>query len=197
MMEIYNVGNNGVNLYLLKSPDHTLLIDTGLPGTLHDLGRAVRVANIKVNDIDHLFVTHFHPDHAGLVQELKEQSVKFVIFDSQAQYVDNSSLAKYKLQEGRRYLPLELKDNLIIGVSQSREFLAGKGVFGEVISTKGHSDDGIALVLDSGEAFIGDLLSEELALGVNDSKSIDDWKKLRQLGARAIFPGHGPSYNIE
>ena len=71
-MNIFNVGNGSVNIYLLDSGTHRLLIDTGFPGTLNDLGRRLRQTGHKVRDIDYLLVTHFHVDHAGMVQELKE-----------------------------------------------------------------------------------------------------------------------------
>jgi len=81
-MEIYNVGNNSVNLFLLKSATHNLLIDAGFPGTLH-------------------------------------------------------------------------------------------------------------------EAFIGDLLPENVALELNDHKLIEDWKNLRKSGAKKKFPSHYNSYEVE
>lgn len=196
-MEIYNVGNNSVNLYLIKSPTHTLLVDSGFPGTLHDLGRALRKTNIKLNEIDYLIVTHFHPDHAGLIQELKNESIKFVIVDSQIPFIKIMERNKRKLLESRNYKHLELADNIILTLDQSRVFLKGLSICGEIISTKGHSVDGIALVLDSGETFIGDLIEESIALELKDYKSIEDWRNLRKAGAIKIFPGHSNMYEID
>lgn len=184
------MGNNGVNLYLLKSATHNLLIDAGFPGTLNDLGRELRKTGVKIPEIDCLIVTHFHPDHAGLIQDLKNESVEFVILDFQIPFIDKMEREKQRLLRGRNYNFLVRTDNRCITLRQSREFLSELGIHGEIISTKGHSEDGVALVLDSGEAFIGDLLSENVALELNDSRSMEDWKNLRGLGAKKIFPSH-------
>lgn len=196
-MEIYNVGNNSVNLYLLKSPTHNLLIDAGFPGTLNDLGKELRKTNVKIHEIDYLIVTHFHPDHAGLIQELKNKSIKYVVVDFQIPFIGKMEQKKKRLLTSRDYKHLVQTDNIKIKLNQSRDFLNELTINGEIISTKGHTEDGIAIVLDSGEAFIGDLIDEKMALEVNDLKSIEDWKNLRRLGAKKIFPSHSNMYEIE
>lgn len=195
-MKIYNVGNNSVNLYLLKSSTHNLLIDAGFPGTLWDLGKEIRKTDIKICEIDYLIVTHFHPDHAGLIQDLKNESIKYVVLDLQIPFIDKMERDKKRLLESKNYNHLVLTDNIIITLNQSREFLGKLAIKGEIISTKGHTEDGIALILDSGEAFIGDIIDEDMALEMNDIKSIEDWKNLRSLGAKKIFPSHSNPYEI-
>ncbi|HOY12524.1 MAG TPA: MBL fold metallo-hydrolase [Saprospiraceae bacterium] len=196
-MEIFNVGNNAVNLYLLKTATHLLLIDSGFPGTLHDLGRELRKTNIKIREIDFLVVTHFHPDHAGLIQDLKNESIKFVILDFQVPFVSKMEQEKERLLKVRKYTPLIQKDNICISLHESRKFLNELSIQGEIIATKGHSEDGIALVLDSGQAFVGDLLQENMAIEMNDQNSISDWKNLRKLGVNTVFPSHYGPYELE
>lgn len=196
-VEIYNVGNNSVNLYLLKSATHNLLIDAGFPGTMHDLGRELRRANIKISEINYLIVTHFHPDHAGLIQDLKNESIKFLIVDFQIPFIGKMEREKQRLLADRNYKHLIQTDNICITLHQSRGFLGELSIDGEIISTKGHSEDGIAIVLDSGEAFVGDLLQENVAMKLNDHKLMEDWKNLRKIGAKKIFPSHYSSYEVE
>jgi ribonuclease/clavin/mitogillin len=52
-----------------------LLIDVGWPGTLPQLLHALKRTGMALPEITHLLVTHYHPDHAGLAQELKERGV--------------------------------------------------------------------------------------------------------------------------
>lgn len=195
-MEIYNVGNNSVNLYLLKSATHNLLIDAGFPGTLNDLGRELRKTNIKMREINYLIVTHFHPDHAGLIQDLKNESIKFVVMDFQIPFISKMEQAKQRLLTKMNYTQLVQTDNICISLNQSRSFLSELTIKGEIIATKGHTEDGIAIVLDGGETFIGDLIQESMALEQNDHKTIDDWENLRKLGAKKIFPSHYNFYEI-
>ncbi len=45
----------------------------------------------------------------------------------------------------------------MLEINASRAFLARIGILGEIISTPGHSDDSVTLILDQGVAFTGDL----------------------------------------
>ena len=58
-----------------------------LPGEINLLERAMRQTGYTIKQVDHVCVTHFHVDHAGAVQELKEQGAKFIVFDCQLDYI--------------------------------------------------------------------------------------------------------------
>jgi endoribonuclease LACTB2 len=192
-MQIHQVGNKSINLYLLESDTHLLLIDTGYPNTLFDLGREIRKTGHKIKDIDYFIVTHFHVDHAGAVQELKNEGVQFVLFDMQENYIQPlETMAKEKWD----YTPIRLDDNIILKTDDSRQFLKQLNMDGEVLSTPGHTDDSISLLLDSGEVFTGDMMAEHLLL---DDAALErmSWGKLKGLGAKKVFPSHGLAYEIE
>jgi ribonuclease/clavin/mitogillin len=191
-MHIYNVGNSSISLYLLDSGTHRLLVDTGFPGDLNTLGREMRKTGFRIRDIDHVLVTHFHVDHAGAVQELKNEGVKFVLFDIQKAFISPME----KMTTGKwKYVGLSQDDNLVIDTASSREFLRTLTINGEVIPTPGHSDDSISLLLDTGEAFIGDLSAESL-MGEENVKGKGAWALLRKLGAKEIYPAHANSYTL-
>ena len=83
--------------------------------------------------------------------------------------------------------------NIVLAAEESRAFLAGIGIQGEIISTPGHSDDSVTLVLDDGAAFTGDLtpplmVPEDLA-----NLAYQSWQAIRAKGATTIYPGHGPA----
>ena len=86
---------------------------------------------------------------------------------------------------------ITLHDNVNITFAESRDRLARIGIAGEIGPTPGHSDDSVSLVLDSGEAFTGDLTHPQMA----DENSLEmvkgSWRRLRDLGAVAVYPGHG------
>jgi glyoxylase-like metal-dependent hydrolase (beta-lactamase superfamily II) len=189
-MEIFNVGNKSVNRYLLVSDTHRLLIDSGFPGSLHELGRALRQTGGGLRDIDYLIVTHFHIDHAGAVQELKNEGVQFLLFPVQQAY-----LAPMELMAAHKwsYLPLSLSDNIVMPLSETRTFLKGISIDGEVIATRGHSDDSVSVLLDTGEVFTGDLTAAFL---VTDEMEVsaESWRRIRQSGGRTVYPGHGKEY---
>ena len=190
-MNIFNVGSNGINLYLLDSGSHRILIDSGFPGKLNDLGRAMRPSGFCVQSIDYLFVTHFHVDHAGAVQELKNNGVEFILFDIQSNAIaemERMTLSKWP------YVLLERNDRML-SIDQSRAFLYEIGIEGHFVHTPGHSDDSISLLLDSGETFTGDLRAEFL---LDDASSLESksWHELRKLGAQRVYPSHGQFYEL-
>ena len=190
-MNIFNVGSNGINLYLLDSGSHRILIDSGFPGKLNDLGRAMRPSGFCVQSIDYLFVTHFHVDHAGAVQELKNNGVEFILFDIQSNAIaemERMTLSKWP------YVLLERNDRML-SIDQSRAFLYEIGIEGQFVHTHGHSDDSVSLLLDSGETFTGDLRAEFL---LDDASSLESksWHELRKLGAQRVYPSHGQFYEL-
>lgn len=58
-----------VNAYLINTGERLLLVDTGAGGlfgpTLGKLVNNLKASGYKPEDIDDIFLTHFHPDHAG------------------------------------------------------------------------------------------------------------------------------------
>ena len=186
-MNIVNVGYDSTNYYLVEGRDGKLLIDCGWPGTLPKLRATLKRKGIALNEIKHLLVTHFHPDHAGLVQDLKLQGIQFIVLDCQTACIP--SFAEYFKGKNLPYIPITQDDNLAIDLGKSREFLARLGLRGEILHTPGHSDDSVTLILDEGYAFTGDL--HPSFMSIEDSKTHESWEKIRQHKITRIFPGHG------
>ena len=63
-----------VNTYLLETPDGCALIDTGLPGSADKIIACIREAGKDVADIQHIVLTHAHPDHIGSFAALKKRT---------------------------------------------------------------------------------------------------------------------------
>lgn len=191
-MQIFNVGSDAINLYLIDSGSHRLLVDSGFPGKLNELGREMRKTGFKIRDIDYLMVTHFHIDHAGAIQELKEQGVRFILFDVQMQYIDPME----KMAAGKwPYSKLQRSDNRLMRIEESADFLTELGFQAQVLSTPGHSDDSITLLFDSGEAFVGDLRACSM-VDDKDSQEYKTWLSLKHAKARKIYPSHGEAYEL-
>jgi ribonuclease/clavin/mitogillin len=99
------------------------------------------------------------------------------------------------IQKKMSYKPINLDDNIIITLSESRKFLQSIGLSGEVIHTPGHSNDSISIFLDSGDAFTGDLQPEDRIME-NNIISKSSWLKLKKLGAKYVHPGHGHTFEM-
>lgn len=190
---ILNVGYDSTNYYLIGTPAPKLLVDIGWPGTLPKLVHALQRYSLLLKDIPYALATHYHPDHAGLAQDAKQQGVKLIVMENQT--VTIADFGKYMKPENH-YTPILLKDNILLRFDESRKFLAGIGLAGEVIATPGHSDDSVTLILDDGLAFTGDLHPPEFTPEDQQEKTMASWDKIRGLGVHNIYPGHGPVRKI-
>jgi glyoxylase-like metal-dependent hydrolase (beta-lactamase superfamily II) len=197
-LHIINVGYSSTNYYVLEMGDARLLIDVGMPGSYGAL-----LANLKRKDIAidsatpshwHLLVTHYHPDHAGVVEEVKAAGVRLIVMEPQ---VAGVALMQSYIKPDSGYIPIRLDDAIVLAIGESRAFLKDLGFDGEIVTTPGHSDDSVSLVLDSGDAFSGDLTFPALATAEERAQVMQSWRKLAALHATRVYSGHSPTSPVE
>lgn len=189
-MHIVNVGYDSTNYYVLGQRPPRLLVDAGWPGTLPKLMANLKRKDIPFHDIRYLLITHYHPDHAGLAQELKHNGVQLIVAEQQRHALPT---LKTYMKPTHAYHDITLHDNVQLACGESRAFLQQIGIEGEIVSTPGHSDDSVSLVLDDGAAFTGDLVPPAMVGEANLETATGSWAKLRALNVTTIYPGHGPT----
>ncbi|GAA4464971.1 MBL fold metallo-hydrolase [Nemorincola caseinilytica] len=190
MIQVISITINAVNLYLLDTGACRFLIDTGFPGSMPALGRALRQYGLKVRNIDYVMVTHFHIDHAGSLQELKDEGVRAMVVDVQQPFIapmEHMAAGKWP------YRPLRCDDNMLISATDARNFLAGIGIMGNIIPVSVHSEDSVCMLLDMGAVFTGDLPAPALATAYGTAAEAT-WHMLKEMGANTVYPGHGQAY---
>jgi glyoxylase-like metal-dependent hydrolase (beta-lactamase superfamily II) len=186
-MNIVNVGYASTNYYAIDIKHGKLLVDCGWPGTLPQFRKVLQRKGISIEEFKYLLVTHFHPDHAGLVQDLKNLGIKFILPDVQMDVI--SSFGEFFKGKSFPYIEVNPGDNHLLRLEDSRGFLAGLGLEGELLHTPGHSDDSVTLVLDPGFAFTGDL--HPAMMNIDDATTRSSWEKIHRHKITRIFPGHG------
>jgi glyoxylase-like metal-dependent hydrolase (beta-lactamase superfamily II) len=192
-MNIVNVGYRSTNYYVLADSRPRLLVDAGWPGTLGLFQHTCARMGIRLADIPYQLVTHYHPDHAGLAEELKRLGVKLLVLDAQ---LSGIPLLKSYVKPEDHYTEIATEGNVVIAEGESRSALARIGIWGEIISTPGHSDDSVTLILDDGAAFTGDLAAPRLLPEDPADLARQSWEKIRAGGATTIYPAHGPSWSL-
>lgn len=178
------------NTFFISGTNGNLLIDTAYAGTIALFYKAIKEKNIKVSDITYILATHYHPDHIGLVSELMEKGVKLLIIDKQLPFIHFSDeiLKKDKILN---YKPINEEKSVIININESRKFLKNLGINGTIVSTKSHSEDGIALILDDGEIFVGDLEPKEYLNSYEENKKLkNDWNIIMAYNPKIINYAH-------
>ncbi len=151
------------NCYLLLG-DRPVLVDTGAPGDLKRILAALRANRVEPKQLALILLTHGHSDHAGCAAELQRRSgaqIALHIADAAlARDGDNGVLAAQDML-GRIVRPFvdeqfePFEPNMLFRDGFSLE---PHGVKAHVIATPGHTLGSASVVLDSGEALIGDVL---------------------------------------
>jgi ribonuclease/clavin/mitogillin len=149
----------------------------------------LRRMGVPLNEIRYGLATHYHIDHAGLAQELKQAGVPLLVLDVQVSAIP---IMKTWTKPQDRYVDITLDDNVRIACSESRSVLERIGIPGEIVHTPGHSDDSVSLLLDGGSAFTGDLTPLACAPQSDVAVVSASWRLLRERGATCVYPAHGP-----
>ena len=185
------------NTYLIRGTKGSILLDTDYAGTLQMFYKEIKKNAISLKDITYILVTHYHPDHMGLVGELVSMGVKFLVIDTQVPNLHFSDDI-FSRDKTLRMLPSVPEDKAeVIACKDSRAFLAALGIEGEIVSTPSHSEDSITLVLDSGDCFVGDLEPMEFMDGYEENKALQsDWEKVMSFSPREIHYGHANKKEI-
>ena len=191
-MKIHELKYSNTNTYLIENNNASLLFDTGWAGSFTAFCKCMGELGIPVQSIDYIIISHFHPDHMGIVSDIASLGAKIVVFDVQKDFI-HSSDEIFKRENKYEFHPIDESQIKLVSVEESRQFLNLIGIDGEVIHTPGHSDDSVSLFLDEGYLFVGDLnpLYElELHKGTLIEKS---WNVLLSLGPQVIYYGHAKS----
>jgi glyoxylase-like metal-dependent hydrolase (beta-lactamase superfamily II) len=187
-VNLLNVGYDSTNYYLLEIKNGKLLVDCGWPGTLPKFLAVLKRKDVSPDEIKYLLVTHFHPDHSGLAQELKNLGASLILLESQVDFT--GAMDELYASKNLPYLPISGEKNILLEFAASRDFLAGLGLRGEILPTPGHSDDSVTLILDDGFAFTGDL-PPRFMIPDDHLMGQQSWDRINQYKVTRIYPGHG------
>ena len=187
-MQILRYGNT--NTYFLKGKHGGLLIDTDYAGMLQGFFKAIKAAGISVADISYVVATHYHPDHIGIIGDLQKLGVKLLIIDVQMSAI-HSSDELFAREKHIDYTPIDENSAYVIKCKESRAFLDGLGINGEIIHTPSHSGDSISIILDDGNCFLGDLEPIEYLDAYDNNPALqNDWDELMKHEPKHVYYAH-------
>jgi ribonuclease/clavin/mitogillin len=193
-LTIVNVGYRSTNYWVVSAGTSRLLVDLGWPGTMGRMRASLKRMDVPLNEIRYGLATHYHIDHAGVAQELKQAGVPLLVLDVQVRAIP---LMKTWIKPQDQYVDITLHDNVTISCAESRSLLARIGIPGEIVHTPGHSDDSVSLLLDDGLAFSGDLTHPAYVSESDVAIVSASWRLLRERGATRVYPAHGPVRSMD
>jgi hydroxyacylglutathione hydrolase len=151
------------NAFLVQG-DRPILIDTGSPKDPEAILGFLKEQNVRVEDLALILHTHGHQDHCGSTAELKARTSAPTAIHSLDAFMPRqghngpvkplSLFARLLMSFVDRPFPAFEADILI----NEEISLKAYGVDGQIVFTPGHTAGSISVVLDSGEAVVGDLL---------------------------------------
>ncbi len=201
-----------------------MLIDTYYPGYYARFEKKLARLGIATSDIKYLLLTHHHDDHAGFAAELVRRTGCQVIahrnavsalekgkYEGTAKPVNRRIgivMTFYSLFHRGEWdvPPLRLADRDVVIEGDNEEFLKGIGIDGVILHTPGHTNtrDSISVLLSDGSAFVGDAAMNFLRwtgvgqrpIYIEDINIVyESWRKLRERGAKVIYPAHGRPFS--
>jgi hydroxyacylglutathione hydrolase len=197
------------NAYLIRE-SRAILVDTGSPGEERAIASALERAGVALSELALIIHTHGHSDHAGSTRALHARSrAPIAAHPAELERLRsgrNGSITTTRWRGDlirpfvdRRYDPFE-PDLLLAEGFDLRPY----GVAGKLIATPGHTSGSIAIMLESGEAIVGDLLMGGHIGGVlqparprihyfadNMEALRASLRRVRDLAPTRLYVGHG------
>jgi len=165
-----------VSAYLLVRGTAAAVVDTGVEGSAGQIETALSEASLTWEAVEHVILTHHHPDHAGSVSAVLDAAPAATGYAGEAD---------------------------IPQINSSRPLTAlsdGDDVFGlQIIATPGHTPGHVAVFDPVGKlVVVGDALGNDGELSGPNAEftadiatAIESAKRLATLSAESILFGHG------
>jgi glyoxylase-like metal-dependent hydrolase (beta-lactamase superfamily II) len=204
------------NCYLLEG-EKCVFIDGGAPNQSRAFVKGMAALGIAPSKVALIILTHAHWDHIGSVHALVELTgAKLAVHTVERAIVERGlkSMPPGVTLWGsifgailRAFLPFITipPTHVDIEIGDEGFSLEPYGVPGRVVYTPGHSPGSVSIVLDSGDAFAGDLAMNRLPLTRGPDLPIfaevngmvkESWRKLLKIGVTTIFPAHGMPFPV-
>lgn len=204
-------------LYVLKG-NQVIVIDGGANSNLGKFEKGLEQASIIPEEVNLILLTHGHWDHIASAKAIKQlNGAKILIHEDDLSLISETvpppppgltTWGKFGNLLLRLYSPF-LNFNpfeVDIALTDDEFSLDAFDIPGKIIHTPGHTKGSISVLMDNGEAFVGDLamnmfpirISPGLPIFGDDMEVVkDSWRKLLDMGVKTIYPAHGKPFPVE
>jgi len=203
-----------VNCYLVKTGDGYILIDTGLSNRRADLEKALENAGCQPGNLKLIIVTHGDVDHIGNCAYLrKKYGVRIAVHPGESEAVEHGDMLSNRKKRNIFSRMISRIVFLFFGLKKSDRFkpdlliedgfnLTGFGFNATIIHIPGHSQGSVGILTADGDLFCGDLFvngeKPETNTIIDNPVELDtSVSRLKGLGVKTVYPGHGRPFPIE
>jgi len=206
-----------VHIYEFELNGNTVLFDTGPPTA--DARRYIE-ENINIKKLDYLFITHFHPDHYGLIRFIEENSKAIItvskydalLYEHREQRIkfleecfQSLGFTEEAIERMQAIFPVSPKEHSFANhyriLEDSSEILLSLGI--EYLSCPGHSQSDIIYLIDhyavSADVVLREIFQTPLldfnlhtleGRFCNYRAYCETIPKLKSIETRTFLPGH-------
>jgi hydroxyacylglutathione hydrolase len=214
-INIYPIPLGIDHCYIIKDKG-AIMIDGGAPKKAKEFTKAIKKVSIKPEEVQLIILTHGHWDHIASAKEIREiTGAKIALHHREKDWLENSlkpmppGVTTWGHILGTiigMFMPfVHIPGAHVDMVLEDEELSLGEyGIPGKVIYTPGHSSGSVSVLLETGDAFVGDLamnkfplcLSPGLPIFAEDWQKVEEsWKLLLEQGAKTIYPAHGEPFS--
>jgi glyoxylase-like metal-dependent hydrolase (beta-lactamase superfamily II) len=213
-ISIFPISMGISTVYALRG-DGVILIDGGGPNSIKTFKRGIENASIDPEEIKLIVLTHGHWDHIGSTKEIQaitgakvlmhRRDIHFILDSKTPDLSGFNTWGKFLIALMRLYSPPihipQFEVDIVAGDDEIS--LKQYGLPGTLIHTPGHSWGSLSLLLDNGDAFVGDLAMNRLPLRLNPGLPVigddievvkESWRKILDMGVKNVFPAHGKPF---
>ena len=216
--EIHRLSLRGKNSCYLIKEDGIIMVDSCTPKQGKKFLKWLKDLSINPGDISLLLLTHGHIDHIGSASEFKKLTgCKVAINHREKDWVEKALKSvppgvnlwgKVCAALGSVLITfIKLPGTPVdLALEDEDHSLEPYGIHGRVIHTPGHTSGSMSLLLDTGDAFVGDLAVNGLPMRIgpgmpevaeNTDAVKESWRLLLSNGAKQIYPTHGKHFSAD
>lgn len=221
IVRIHRIRVGLTNVWLVRDRG-TIVVDAGAAGSAPAILKRLETIGIGPKRIGLIVLTHGHGDHAGAAAALSTATgAPLAVHLADKRWVEGGAspfppgVTAYGRFFARLMTALTPVSRAIMSFPRARvDVLVGDegldlrdyGISGRLVYTPGHTPGSLSVVLDSGEAFVGDLAMNGLPFCLKPSLGIfatdelrlkESWRRRLGQHVKMIYPGHGSPFPIE
>lgn len=180
--------------------------------------RGLARASVRPEDVRLVVLMHGHWDHVGSAAAIKQLTgAKLAMHEKEVGWLAQATMplppgvtpwGKALIRVLRLFMPLihVPPADADISLTDAGLSLDDYGTPGRIVHTPGHTTGSVSVVLDTGEAFVGDLAMNKLSLRFSPGLPIfaedtaavtKSWQLLLDQGVTTVYPAHGKPFSAE